>query len=500
MNLKLDLATLTAGCEAEKLHLSGAIQNYGALLILDLNGLRISHISSNFAAFTGIAAECLLDSSPEETLPWLAEVVASWLKTGKTEVHRLLPRIFSNAAGCLDGWLIGSAEQVIVELLPSRQAPPLPEHRLQLPLFDTPRDNEQLAAYSQTLIAGIQEASGLARVMLYRFHEDFSGEVIAERAAPGLGSYLGLRFPASDIPAIARRLYLINPWRGIPDIHAPISPIIGEGTPDLTHSLLRSVSPVHLKYLENMGVEASFSLPIKIGGQLWGLVTCHHPSPRVLDPQSCQLCASLAKSYAMGLGIFLAQQRMQLIDSLSRRIESILQNLKSQDNPLESLISQADRLLELMDADGLAIASGDEYVACGQAPEADAVSRLDQWFQQQSEVVIMVDDPAVQHPALTAILTPLAGLAAIKVDNVRQSSLASQKLRLYWFRVEEPRQVTWAGNPDKPLAENTKVPTLAPRHSFERWVEVKSNTCRPWNNQDRLHCAHLRNALLRAIR
>lgn len=112
----------------------------------------------------------------------------------------------------------------------------------------------------------------------------------------------------------------------------------------------------------------------------------------------------------------------------------------------------------------------------------------------------MVDDPAVQHPALTAILTPLAGLAAIKVDNVRQSSLASQKLRLYWFRVEEPRQVTWAGNPDKPRAENTKVPTLAPRHSFERWVEVKSNTCRPWNNQDRLHCAHLRNALLRAIR
>ena len=315
MNLKLDLATLTAGCEAEKLHLSGAIQNLGALLILDLNGLRVSHISSNFETFTGLAAESVLDSSPEETLPWLAEVLASWLKTEKTNVHRLVPRIFSNAASWLDCWLIRSGEQIIVELFPSRQATPLPVHRLQLALFDTPRNNDQLAAYNEALIAGIQEATGLARVMLYRFHEDFSGEVIAERAAPGLGSYLGLRFPASDIPAIARRLYLINPWRGIPDIHAAISPIIGEGTPDLTHSLLRSVSPVHLKYLENMGVEASFSLPIKIGVQLWGLVTCHHPSPRVLDPQSCQLCASLAKSYAMGLGIFLAQQRMQLIDS-----------------------------------------------------------------------------------------------------------------------------------------------------------------------------------------
>ena len=104
MNQKLDLATLTAGCEAEKLHLSGAIQNYGALLILDLNGLRISHISSNFEALTGVATECLLDSSPEETLPWLAEVLASWLKTGKTEAHHLIPRLFSNATSWLDGW------------------------------------------------------------------------------------------------------------------------------------------------------------------------------------------------------------------------------------------------------------------------------------------------------------------------------------------------------------------------------------------------------------
>lgn len=500
MNLKPDLATLTAGCEAEKLHLSGAIQNHGALLILDLNGLRISHISSNFAAFTGIAADLLLDSSLEETLPWLAEVLASWLKTGKTDAHRLVPRIFATTEGGLDCWLIHASGQIIVELLPSRQAPPLPEHRLQLPLFAPPRNNEQLAAYSQALIAGIQEASGLARVMLYRFHEDFSGEVIAERAAPGLGSYLGLRFPASDIPAIARRLYLINPWRSIPDIHAPLSPIIGQGIPDLTHSLLRSVSPVHLKYLENMGVAASFSLPIKIGGQLWGLITCHHPTPLILDPESCQLCAKLAKSYTIGLSIFLAQQRMQLIDSLSRRIENILQDLKYQDNPLESLIGQAERLLDLMNADGLAIICDEAYVACGQAPEAEALTRLDQWFLQQDEAAILVDDPGAQQPALTVLLAPLAGVAAIKVEKIHLRRLAGQNLRLYWFRLEEPREVSWAGNPDKPSAENTEVPSLAPRRSFERWVEVKSNTCRPWNNQDRLHCAHLRNALLRGLR
>ncbi|PKO92028.1 MAG: hypothetical protein CVU16_07430 [Betaproteobacteria bacterium HGW-Betaproteobacteria-10] len=500
MNLKLDLATLIAGCEAEQLHLSGAIQNHGALLILDLNGLRISHISANFETFTGLAAPLLLDSNLEETLPWLAEVVAGWLKTKKTATHRLIPRVFASAKDGLDCWLIHAAEQIIVEFFTARQAAPLPEHRLQLPLFAPPRDNEQMAKYNQALIAGIQEATGLARVMLYRFHDDFSGEVIAERAAPEFGSYLGLRFPASDIPAIARRLYLINPWRGIPDIHAPLSPIIGTDIPDLTHSLLRSVSPVHLKYLENMGVKASFSLPIQIGGRLWGLIACHHPTPWLVDPESCQLCVSLAKSYTIGLGIFLAQQRMQLIDSLSRRIENILQNLKNQDHPLDSLISQADRLLDLMNADGMAITNDDEYVAYGQAPEAEALARLDQWFRQQDETMILVDDPGVQQSALTAILTPLAGVAAIKVEKVRLGRFAGQNLRLYWFRLEEPREVSWAGNPDKPCAENTAVPTLAPRRSFERWVEVKSNTCRPWDNQDRLHCAHLRNALLRGLR
>jgi hypothetical protein len=166
-------------------------------------------------AFTGLAAESILDSSPEETLPWLAEVLASWLKSEKTDVHRLVPRIFSNASR-LAGWLVDphgtnrSLSNCSLRARPHRY----PSTGCSYPCSIRPATASRWRLTMPALIAGIQEASGLARVMLYRFHEDFSGEVIAERAAPGLGSYLGLRFPASDIPAIARRLYLINPWRG----------------------------------------------------------------------------------------------------------------------------------------------------------------------------------------------------------------------------------------------------------------------------------------------
>ncbi|MBK7416290.1 MAG: GAF domain-containing protein [Dechloromonas sp.] len=164
----------------------------------------------------------------------------------------------------------------------------------------TPGNAAELTAHHQALLLGVREITGFDRVMLYHFHDDFSGEVIAEEAREGLGSYMGLRFPASDIPAIARRIYLVNPWRSIPDIETPISAVLGEGVSNLTNSLLRSVSPVHLKYLEHMGVRASFSLPVKVGGKLWGLVACHHLSPLAPDPEACQVASGTAQAHPIG--------------------------------------------------------------------------------------------------------------------------------------------------------------------------------------------------------
>lgn len=490
MSGRVDPAALVAGCEAEQLHLSGAIQGFGCLLVLDPDGQRISHVAANVDTWLGVPADALV-GRPSDSLPWLGELLAAWLPQRKPGQHKLFPRACRRADDSLDAWLVDNGPNILVELQPSRLAPPLPMHRLQLPLLSAPGERLDLAAFHGALLDGIREITGFDRVMLYRFHEDYSGEVIAERTAGGLGSYLGLRFPASDIPAIARRLYLINPWRAIPDIQSPPVPLAGKGTPDLTHALLRSVSPVHLTYLANMGVRASFSVPIRIAGELWGLVACHHLSPLMPDPEACQTAASLARAYAMGMAAWNAEQRMRAFDSLRQRVERIVGDLAPQRSPLDALAGRMPELLELMAADGLSIVSGDHYAATGEVPDNPLLEELDRWFGKRPEALLMTDAAATLVPHLADSLAPLAGIAAARVDGARHG-----RLRFYWFRREEIQEVAWAGNPDKPQAEDDQATMLAPRRSFARWIEVKQGVSRPWSNQDRLHCMHLRNALL----
>jgi len=486
-------ASLTAGCEAEQLHLSGAIQGFGALLIVDAADA-ITHASANIVDFLGLPAERLVGTPLAETLPWLGPHIEAGRSRQKPGQHLLIHRIHAIGERWLDAWLVTDERQTLVELLVPQGSTPLPIHRLQLPLLRAPGDQQGVAAYHAALLAGIQEATGFDRVMIYRFHEDFSGEVIAERTSKPAGSYLGLRFPASDIPAIARRLYLINPWRAIPDARALPCPVVGTTIPDLTQALLRSVSPLHLTYLENMGVRASFSVPIRVARQLWGLIACHNSQPLLPDPDACQTAASLAQAYAMGLGTWLAQQRMQLLDTLGPRIARIIDPLDKHLPLIDSLAGQMPALLNLLSADGLVLVQGDDFASLGTTPSAETLEAIENWLPTQSEPIVMSHGFATTHPALAAALAPLAGVAALRIEKTRQAR--GHGLRIYWFRHEEPQEISWAGNPDKPLAENTQVPQLAPRRSFERWVEIRRDVCRPWNNQDRLHCIHLRNALL----
>ncbi|MBS1143204.1 MAG: bacteriophytochrome [Proteobacteria bacterium] len=488
------LDALIAGCEAEQLHLSGAVQPFGALLALSPDGLQITHASANIDSRIDMPASAVIGAGTADTLPWLAPLVAAWLTKRKPGVHQLLHRVHATADGWLDALLVTGEDCILVELLATRDMAPLPVHRLQLPLLEAPGNPSEAEAYNAALLSAMHEVLGFDRIMLYRFHDDFSGEVIAERADNGLGSYLGLRFPASDIPAIARRLYLINPWRAIPDIQAASAPVLGPTPLDLTHSLLRSVSPVHLKYLDNMGVRASFSLPIKVAGQLWGLVACHHGSPLTPDPEACEVAGSLARNFAMGISIWNAQQRMQLLDSLKQRVELILHDIQTGTDLLDGLARQLPALLDLMAADGLLVALGTDFLSCGHVAGGEALNALDDWFTSRNDPIFMTDEIASERPDLAAAMAPLAGVAAFRLDRYRQHG--PRGLRFYWFRREEPQEVAWAGNPDKPQAENASVPTLAPRRSFERWVEVRQGVSRPWSNQDRLHCTRLRFSLL----
>lgn len=353
-----------------------------------------------------------------------------------------------------------------------------------------------MATHHQVLLDAFRSITGYDRVMLYRFREDWTGEVIAEATAADMGSYLGLRFPASDIPAIARNLYMLNPARLIPDATAAAVPLLSLANappPDLTYSTLRSVAAVHLQYLEHMGVRASFSVPIRISGRLWGLVACHHLQPKAISPTHRQVCIDTVGAYALSVTSFIAGQRQKNMDSLERRTDNLLSYLASSSDPLDAVATGGHHFMDMLAADGFALAIGDQVTITGNAPDLDGMGVIDNWFlSHDNEWVACTDHLESLFPNQTMLLAAASGMLAVKAR-----SQNSGWVRFYWFRQQEPEQVAWPGNPNKPVIENAGAVTLSPRRSFERWVETRTGYSRPWSNEERMTAAKFRNTLIR---
>ena len=487
---------LTQGCESEQLHLSGAIQPYGAMLGVHPTSRRILHASINLGQFIGTEASALIGRSIDEC-GWLP-LLNGWTSAEAAGQRRSLGRVIDGTDGRIDATLIVGKELILIELERNDTlAEPIALHDYQRPLMTIPHDSSEFTEYHQILLRSFRAIAGFHRVMIYRFQEDWSGEVIAEMTAPGIGSYLGLRFPASDIPAIARNLYLINPSRMIPDAHARPVPVLSleSSPPDMTWSDLRSVSPAHLQYLTNMGVGASFSVPVRVAGKLWALVACHHLQPLVLSPEQRNACVALAGTYAMGVTSHIASRRLQMIDSLERRVDHVLEALSDYADPLDGIGTNHAALLEIMGACGIAMAVSNEVVIAGEGPDLDGISHIDTWFMNEfKETIFCCDRLAGLLPDQTMAFSAVSGVMAIKARSPR-----SGWVRLYWFRPAETQEVAWAGNPNKPAAENPSAVALSPRRSFERWVEIRNGSSRTWTNEDRIVASRFRSSLLRWI-
>lgn len=484
---------LSQSCEAEKLHLSGAIQAWGALLRVDTAGV-VSHASANLHEFIGLAPQEMLGRPAAEVLPWLNRATLAQLPEGKGRSFTI-GGVFELPGRRIDAHIVNGGDHLLVELeMAGGEVEPVSLHAHQRKLLAVPGNEPELAAYHDILLKAFRDITGFDRLMIYRFHDDWSGEVIAENTTPALGSYLGLRFPASDIPGIARNLYLLNACRCIPDSGAgPVSVLSLTGEPpDLTWTDLRSVSTVHLEYLANMGVGASFSVPIRVAGRLWGLVACHHLTPRRLTSVQRSVCVSLTGTYALGLSSSFSSRRLQLIDSLERRVDSLLESIASNPDPLAGIESNGAPLTRLLDAEGFAMAIGEDVVLFGRSPDLPQMGVIDHWFLGLQESLFSTHCLGRLLPGDPALAATTSGLMAIK-------SLSGSRgwVRFYWFRPEALQEVAWAGNPNKPVVENAGAARLSPRRSFERWVEVTSGCSRPWSNEERMVAARFRNSLLK---
>jgi len=516
------IESLIQQCEQEPLHLSGAIQNRGALLRTDLNGV-VTHFSANLATLTGLSASDV-QGKPLPELFCLKQNLNQALSAEAGATLFVSARENPSGTGPLDIRCVrDAAGGLLFEIEPHASSPQINLHTLRKPFIHGRQERVQQEKISAALIAAFRTLTGCDRIMIYRFHEDWSGEVIAEHTAMDFDSYLGLRFPASDIPAIARRLYLLNPCRYIHDVTEPAIPILGhasgcanepaidEPAIDLSLTDLRSVSPVHLTYLANMKVGMSFSVPLRVAGQLWGLVACHHGSSKLLTMAVRESCVSLARSYSILLSMLLAETRMQLVEKITLATEILVSDISRSPHFIDNLRANTEKLQSFLNAAGLvgffdravileraAIsekAGTSDYFCDGQAPSSDEMQCIDLWFTKLDKPIFTTDHLSKFLPEFAGC-TAASGLAALQVKTTQGS------FRLYWFRKAEPSEVNWAGNPLKQIDESFKSgasPVLTPRRSFEKWVEVRSGFSAPWSDSDRAKLAQLRNAFAHVL-
>ncbi|MGZ5052262.1 MAG: GAF domain-containing protein [Methylobacter sp.] len=479
----------TEHCEAERLAHSGEIQPHGGLIYLNAD-LRISHVSAQIGNFLPHAPAALLGQPlPEPIEQILAPAIAKLPAKAGSRAESFA--VLNEGKQNLDIVLSRGIDGIVIELIFQEEARTFSAHHLEH--MTPPQNSNEVMALHQQMAQSFHELTGFNRVMIYAFREDGDGEVLAEaRHAEVYGSYLGLRFPGSDIPQIARTLYLKNPWRLIPDSQATSVPLLSrENTaPDLTWSDLRSVSPVHRIYLANMGVRASLSFPIIANGELWGLIACHHSTPRRLSLPELHSASHLARSYSMALLAWQAQSRMRFADNLDRLYESVRLILLRHGNALNAADEIAPGLMEQFDACGMAIRLGDHWQQFGEIPHPQEFEQLDDWFADHCQDIVFSSDSLVRtHTNIGHF--PVAGAMALKLR-----SYSKESLHLWLFRRELLYSVEWGGNPHKPVEFHDGLLDIAPRRSFEKFVENRIGYCAPWKNEERLKAFRLRQLLL----
>ncbi|CCG42508.1 GAF domain-containing protein [Magnetospirillum molischianum] len=498
---ELNLDQALRSCESELLHLSGQIQPCGILLaVRDADDI-VTHVSRNAAPLLDVPPESILGQPVPAALIWspLSEIRAAAVPGG-------LPILFTNAA-TIEGkqWdlvVSRTGEGCLFEFEPSGPPPPCvtPWMHETLRLIRTPTGPGQPDTNFRRLAEIVSHLTGFGRVLLYRFDDDWSGEVVAEVLDLPLDSYLGLRFPASDIPANARALYARTRQRFISDTEtAPIDVIGLDPTApplDQGSGMLRSVSPLHLQYLRNMKIRSSFSAPVIVKGKLWGMIACHHPAPISLPPAVRDQVVRVARDFAIGYLAFVAGEHLRFVDGIDRAIVALLGPLgpAAPGNTIERLRARTPDFLRLVAADSAAIMVGDRIELIGDSPTAADITEIDRWFlTAHPRGFVSTACLSSLFPPAAAMQARASGMIALRVP-LRQGLNAD--LRVFWFRRELPRLVRWAGNPVKTAANDGAGP-LTPRHSFDVWTETALGRSKSWSLADLLAAKTFRATVFR---
>jgi chemotaxis family two-component system sensor kinase Cph1 len=467
-------------CASEPIRVPGAIQPHGRMLVLGAATREVLAFSANWPD----AAE------REEVGAQIAARVPD-LAAGESAAALGTIRVGGDAVD-VSAHRLG--EHLIVELEPASldtgtRAPIYSLARHFLPQLQRARNVDDLLAVA---VRELKRLTGFGRCMAYRFDAEGHGEVLAEAMDAGYESYAGHRFPASDIPAQARDLYRLNYIRLIPDgEYTPVplvslDPVLAPTAIDLSLAGLRSVSPVHLEYMRNMGTRASMSVSIVVGGELWGLVSCHDRGTRFLSFPTRAACEHLGRLLSMQVEA--TQERVEV--EQRHELRELTLNLIAQrpdlDASLLGLVADPAPLLRLARASGVAVVLDDACRAQGDVPPDEQILALAEWVRRRGTESFDSDCLATLWPAAASWDGVGAGVLAISISQVHRHVIL-------WFRSSVVQTITWAGRPYKETRVDGRI---QPRSSFESWTEVLKGRSPEWTSAERGAALELRQSLI----
>ncbi len=469
-------------CDREPIHIPGSIQPHGCLLACDLGLKTVERISANAGAMLGFAGD-LLGRDVDEVLGHaLLHDLRNALTTSISASRPALLLGIAVGNGIFDISVHQHKSAVIIEFEPAPSiGQPLHIAREMIGRISDITEVDRLVQRAGRIVAGV---TGYDRVMIYRFEHDGSGKVVSEAKRADLESFLGQYFPASDIPQQARTLYLKNTIRVISDAsgaRAPIQPELdASGEPlDLSFAHLRSVSPIHCEYLRNMGVAASMSISVILDGQLWGLIACHHYSPRSLPMAQRVAMEVFGEFFSLHLKSLKERRRVAAVAGTREALDRFL-ILSSHHEDVGELLRQSLReFSELLPSDGIGVMFDGNWASLGTAPSAEMMPGLLEFVRDISEGRVWATHTLSQKmPEAAAYSDRVSGLLAIPLSQTGSDCLL-------FFRKELEQTLAWAGNPEKTYETGPLGDRLTPRKSFAIWKETVKAQSQSWNESER---------------
>jgi len=493
-------------CDKEPIHILGKIQGHGFLIGVDREDQLIRYISENTASY--------INDDPTKYLGKHIDEIEARMNISnyveKLNISKMIILGVGNGFENMNPFYLevdGEAFNLIIKnadailLLEFEPCSIKGEFNIQKTIgrsISTILAESGLHSMLKTAAFEIKKIIQYDRVMIYQFGEEGHGVVVAEEKNSDLKPFLGMHYPASDIPKQARELYKINLTRILADVDMDCPAILsnkGQNTPlDLTHSVLRAVSPIHIQYLKNMGVAASFSISLLSHGELWGLIACHNYSPKFIDYKAREAAKLIGQILSPALEYRLGEEDIDKFEVINQSVNTLLKYIEKESDIVSALTSNAVTINNVCSSSGAVLVFDEKIISIGLTPGQNEVKEIVKWVIDNSqEMVFYTHRFPTMYPAAEKYSDFASGLFAC---------ILSRELSemILFFKPEQKQSIIWGGNPEKAVevASDGSL-QLSPRKSFDKWTEIVRYSSAKWNRGEIAALINLREQVIYQI-